>query len=400
MDKVLVRNFTLEEYSVLTKISNNPVKLFIPREIIEFISSDEYSSNNNNLSNLFDEEKITILKESLIKTNCLDLRDNPSIQDTLTLKALLAILGSVNSKNDFTQYTTDDYLSNIESYHYIENFIEKGYVEYIKKNLEIIFGKFKMKDLSNFIKAARNFGINVDYTIEKEIEFHSENKSASSVSYNVIYQNIRNFIQKQNKILIVVTPSNNFWIKSEKYPLGTKLYDRKLNNYSYIYYNWPLIQLFYNRIASHPRCFVAFLNSMNNKNLKSTIDCIPLQVKNFTNYIIFDQNSHTNTNQEDSGKPIFIRDMEKIINVSQSYEGACFNETNILILESEIDKVGNTKSNMIPMNVFSEEFFTLKPEEFKKFDEEVEKVFVYIETLLNECDCDIREYLTTYPINC
>ena len=63
------------------------------------------------------------------------------------------------------------------------------------------------------------------------------------------------------------------------------------------------------------------------------------------------------------------------------------------MLESEKDKGEGIKANMIPMNVFSEEFILLSEEEKKEIEKKVEKFLEYLERLLNECDCDVREYL-------
>lgn len=394
-----LKSMNFEEVAVKTKLKSSEMKISLPKEIIEFISEESYftkkKENGGADSLLLNEEKMEELKKGLEKKE-IDLIDNPFIQDMVILKALLAVLGSINSKNDFTQMTTDDYLSNVEQDQYIDSHLDKSYLSYIQRNLELIFGKFKVKDLTIFWKAAKFLGVNLDW----QEEMNKESKDLTGLT-NPIYQKIKSFVLSKNKLLIVITPSNNFWIKSEKLSLGTKNYDKRLNNYSVIYYNWPFIQKFYDRIANHSRCTLAFLNSMVYKNLKSTIDCIPIQVKNFTPYIIFDQNSHDNVNfsQGNNAKPIFERNINKMVNVCKSYEGAEFNETNILILESEKDKAGNTKANMIPLNIFSEDCFTLTPDEVRLFDLQVDRILAYLEKLLDECDSDVRDYLANNPFN-
>ena len=196
-----------------------------------------------------------------------------------------------------------------------------------------------------------------------------------------------------------MTPSNNFWIKSEKITIGSKNYDKKINNYSMIFYNWKFIHKFYDRIASHPRCSVGFLNSMVKKNLEPCIVTIPISVKNFTRYVLFDQDSHDSTSGS-GNKPVFSRNIEKMKAKCKSYEDSNFNETNMIIMESEMDKIGaSTKNNSIPMNVFSEDYLTYTPEEIENFEKKVENIFEYVEKMLNECDCDVREYLTNVPFN-
>ncbi len=113
---------------------------------------------------------------------------------------------------------------------------------------------------------------------------------------------------------------------------------------------------------------------------------------------MFDQSVHDNISENKSAKPNFVRNLEKIISAckTKNFE---FNETNILVLESEKEKADSIKSNMIELNIYSEEFIIFSEDEKKKFDEKIDKVLDYLENLLNECDCDIREYLAKNPIS-
>jgi len=197
-----------------------------------------------------------------------------------------------------------------------------------------------------------------------------------------------------NKILIIVTPSNNFWFKSEKTTLNGINYDKRINNYNCVYYNWAFIKKFYDQIANHPRCAIGYLNSMVLKNLKPCIECIPLEIKNFTKFLIFDQSTHDNNNPDKKDKPNFIRDMNKIIKETDN----SFNETNIVILESESEKSENIKSNMIDMNVYSEKYFHLTAEEKERFGTKIDELLEFLLKLLNECDTDVREYLSKNSI--
>ena len=53
---------------------------------------------------------------------------------------------------------------------------------------------------------------------------------------------------EKNKILILIAPSNNFWVKSEKDTINGQNYDIKLNNYdngkNRIFYNKKFIKKF------------------------------------------------------------------------------------------------------------------------------------------------------------
>lgn len=376
--------FTLEEFTVLSKTSSNEFKIHFPKEILDYMLKDEPAT-----SGLIDEErfkKVILSKVDSDKT--IDMTECDSLTDKMILKAIFGILGSVNSKNDFLQFTSDDYLSNIEEEHYIENFLEKNYLKYLDFNIPIIFSTFKLKDLDPFINALKFIGVDI----------MPKNTDKKSSSVNPIYTKIRNFVMSKNKILIVVTPSNNFWIKSEKITIGSKNYDKKINNYSMIFYNWNFIKKFYDRFGSHPRVAIGFLNSMVKKNLQPCIDTIPIAVKNFTKYILFDQDVHENTNP--GPKPSFVRHMDKMKTRCKSYEDSVFNETSIIILESEPEKMGaSTKANSIPMCAFPEEYLTSPPEVVESFDKKNESIFNYLESLLSECFGDVREYIVNNPLN-
>ena len=58
---------------------------------------------------------------------------------------------------------------------------------------------------------------------------------------------------------------------------------------------------------------------------------------------LFDQVHHINTNDTGKGKPTFVRSMELIKNGLKIYKQEEFGEGNIVILESEEDKINNTK---------------------------------------------------------
>jgi hypothetical protein len=384
-------SFTMNEVTVKTKLSSNDYKVHIPNEIIEFISDDENFTRES--YSIIDEDKLkntlfSTLEEGEGKLNShIDLTKNPYIIDKMILKAIFGFLGSVNEKNDFTQFTSDDYLSNIEKENFIESFGEKTFTNYLNANIPIIFSTFKMKDLEPFTKAIKFLGVDLE-----------KNSLNNTSTINPILTSIKKFVMAKNKLLVVITPSNNFWIKSEKITIGTKNYDKKINNYSMIFYNWNLIQKFYDRLGSHPRLTIGFLNSMVKKNLQPCIDAIPIGVKNFTKYVLFDQDSHDNTHP--TGKPNFVRNLDKMKSKCKHYEDGNFNESNMVILESEHDKISeSSKNNSLNMNVFSEQYMTFTPEESLEFDLKTEKILSYLEKMLNEVEGDIREYLATHTFN-
>lgn len=403
-------NFSFIEVTIKSKVLSNDFKVFIPQEIIDYICDDENFSREADEYTLVDRSKLNKIlwgEESRDEVGShrnksefsqqseskfsIDLRENPFILDKLILKAIFGFLGSVNSKNDFTQFTSDDYLSNTPEENFIENLSqkEKNFTCYLDKIIPIIFSTFKMKDMEPFIKALKFLGIDLENKIKTTVNsFHISNP---------IFTKIKNFIMSKNKILIIITPSNNFWVKSEKITIGTRNYDKKVNNYSMIFYNWSFIQKFYDRLGGHPRITIGFLNSMVNKNLKPCIDAIAIMVKNFTRYILFDQDSHDN--QKSTGKPEFKRNFEKMKSKCKHYEDGNFNETNMLIMESETDKKSEgSKNNTIDMNVFSEKYMTFTPDELREFDIKAEAILDYLEKMLNYCEGDIREYIANNKI--
>jgi hypothetical protein len=386
--------FTFQEFTISTKITKD-FKLFLPKEITQFIlkennffSESEENSNSSAVEYFkLDKEKLEKLSFQLNTNNVIDFTENNFIQDIFILKSLLSFFGSINKKNEASKFShTGGNFSSIslKENQFIEN--SENYEKYLEMNIEIMFEKFKMKDLQIFVNCLRNHGI---YLNPNEKDSHTQ---------NFLYNRIKNFVMQNNKILLSITPSNNFWIKTEKVTIGSFNYDKKINNYNFVFYNWKFIKKFYSRIARHPRCQVGYLNSMIKKNLEQCIDCLQIMIPNFDkNYLMFDQSVHENISQNKSGKPNFVRNLEKIINVcmSKNFE---FNETNILVLESEKEKAESIKANKIELNVFSEEFIVFSEEEKKKFEEKIDKVFDYLENLLNECDCDVREYLVKNPM--
>ena len=216
----------------------------------------------------------------------------------------------------------------------------------------------------------------------------------------------------KNKILILLAPSNNFWIKSEKAQINDQNYDKKLNNYSNIFYNKKFIEKFLEQVVNNPRCHFGLISSMTYKNLKACWDAVPKLDNHINeicpkNIVFIDQNLHDQVQEDpNSKKKSFFRNMEKIIeylkqkkksdNEQESTE--YFDQHNILILESEPDKtLDSTISNTIRLNTFNEEYLQ-KDEKGKTItDLEVDKFLKYLVTLLNNCGEDIRSYIKQNP---
>ena len=83
---------------------------------------------------------------------------------------------------------------------------------------------------------------------------------------------------------------------------------------------------------------------------------------------------------------------------NNEYEGddnaGCFDNENIIILESEEDKIGeDTKWNSLKMNVFNQQYLEFNEKQQLAIDLQGDKVIDYVFNLLENCTDDIREYL-------
>ena len=184
-----------------------------------------------------------------------------------------------------------------------------------------------------------------------EIGFHIQTNNK-----NILYRSIKdNFMSLlDNKILVVIAPSNNFWIKSENNIINGVNYDKKLNNCTNIFYNKLFIKKFLTKIAKHPRCNLCLMSSMIYKNLKAAIDGLDVQFSEYLpkKYAIVSQEDHDVIGQNNKKEiPLFYRNMEKIIkHLKQVEKWDYFDEKNIVILEGDKNKISeSTESNTICM---------------------------------------------------
>ena len=338
---------------------------------------------------------------SYFEKDTLNLNKIESITDINMTKFLLMFLGYIHSKNDI--YSLFD-----ES---VESPDEESFVDYtsnflIYLNLCIDYLKQIKKffnnitDLDLFLKILSDIGI--------DIQKKEENALFTKIKKELFLSN------EKNKILILLAPSNNFWIKSEKSQINDINYDKKLNNYSNIFYNKNFIQKFLERIVNNPRCRFGLISSMAYRNLKACWDALEKldnQINELSpkNIILIDQNLHDCiVDPKDIKKKSFFRNLEKIIEYLKNYKGknkdneqdntGYFNENNILILESEKDKmVDSTKFNSIRLNVFNEEYLQKDEKGKTATDLEVDKFIQYLVNLLNNCGDDIRTYIKQNP---
>ena len=333
---------------------------------------------------------------SFFEGDKLNLDKIESLKDTEKTKFLLMFLGFINSKNDI--YSLYD--QNIEVYEekrFIDNVPNYSiYLDYCIDYLKSIDKFFdSIQDFDTFMKILSEVGINI------------ENQEKNDL-YLKIKQDL--FLSKgKNKILILIAPSNNFWIKSEKSSINEQNYDKKLNNYTNIFYNKNFIKKFMQQVVANPRCHFGLISSMAYRNLKACWDALEKldnDINNLCpkNIIFIDQNLHSSVQDEKSKKKTFYRDMAKIVEYLKKSKGknkdneqdntGYFDENNILILESELEKMtDSTRNNTIRLNIFNEEYLQKDEKGKKATDLDVDKFIDYLVKLLNDCGEDIRSYI-------
>ena len=387
-DQTYSINILLPTPESLDKICNQP----IVKDVLNF-DLKKYKTFFEEQNSEGQEEKKFILN-----------LDRTSIKSKDLLPHILIFIGGMNSENtlyDFfeglTVQTEDQCIDNSENYFvYILKFLD-----FLKKEEKF---SIPINQMDSLFSTLDELGIN----IPRE-------------DTNVLYRSIKDsfFAMNKNKILVLVAPSHNFWIKSEKSSIKEQLYDLKLNNFSNIFYHKKFIEKFLKKIAKHPRCCFGIISSMTYRNLKNCWDGLEKQFTNECpkNVIFIEQNDHEKIQLDPKSKKLsFFRSMKKIIEhlsaekkkelKKKNYDDEsennfqCFNEKNILIVESEEDKIGeDNKNNSIFVSVFSEKY--LESDEQKKLaiDLEGDKSINYIYKLLETCNDDIREYLNRNKIS-
>ena len=309
--------------------------------------------------------------------------DNISFINTSKISSyLLIFLGGINSMNTIYDFFDESVIlpeekcyidHNISYIDYLNNIMD-----YLKKEEQNNNIYFNFCDLESILKSLDAFGINIP-----------RNNS------NIIYRHIKDsvFSMENNKILVLIAPSNNFWMKNDNKSIGNKIYDRQLNHKTNLFYNDKFIKKFYDNVVKHHRCKIGLICSMNKNNLKNSYDGMNIIINDKNNEnILIDQEYH-----DPDDKTYFKRSMKKIIQFLKFNKYNYFDEKNIIIIESKKEKIGNdTKNNSIIVNLFNEEYIQLD----KKMRENKEdEVINYILDLLEKCEGDVREYIKKIKIN-
>ena len=399
----------------MEEVNNNPEVILKKYEIItNYLEKDDEKEKQFDLPTPQSIQKLCepqIVKDlltfdidkysSCFEGDKLNLNKIESIQDAEMTKFLLMFLGYINSKNDIYSLYDDDSMHNPDEKSYIDN--SSNYLVYLNMCIDYLKQNDKflntLTDIDILLKILSDVGI----TIQKE----DKNDLFTKIKKDLFLSN------ENNKILILLAPSNNFWIKSEKTVINDINYDKKLNNYSNIFYNKKFIKKFLEQVVSNPRCNFGLISSMTYKNLKACWEALG-KIDNEINelcpktIIYIDQNLHDQAQEDPKNKKkSFFRNLNKIIeylkkdkknkNNDQDNTGY-FKETNILILESELDKMTDTtRYNTIRLNIFNEEFLQKDEKGKTAIELETDKFIQYLVKLLNNCDQDIRAYIKENP---
>lgn len=370
------KEYTFEEYAIKSKILQEDLKVYLPTPecLIHMISR-----NHRPDQVIVDEKK---LKETFSEDKVVDLTKIDKIENDAIIKSLILFLGGMNGHYDVLEVVPESVSHLVTEDKFFEN--SQSFSGYIEKNLRFIFYEMKVGDIGMFFSVIEMVGIKIE-----------QSKS------NILYRIIRDSIMREetNKILIIVAPSNNFWIKSKKEVINETNYHCKLNNIVKLFYKWSFIEKFFDKVVSHPRCYLGFVSSMKSANLETAIKALKCKVDNFPDdFICFEQTAHQNI-QQNRKEPKFVRSMEKIKSVLAKKK-LFIPEERIIILESEDDKITeDTRFNTVRMNFFSEQYLTYTAEEKEKVDIGEDKLIEYIITLLDNCVDDVRAYLKDNPLN-
>ena len=379
----------LKEYLIKSKISDAIKKFFMPTPENLAIFFD-LNVIKNQIT--YDVEKYKTFFKTENEEDMIDFTNIHHIQNSKVLNSILFFLGAINSENDIYEFDDeeDEEEKALRAPIPEENFYENSdsYIQYLQNNLSTLTRDIAFMDLGEVIKSLEEIGINI-FLDDK----------------NTLYRQIKDNVMSapENKIMVLITPSNNFYVKTEKNAINGVNYDLKINNITKLFLNNDFIQKFINKIANHPRCNFGLLSSMITKNLKTANSGMQTQFYKIypKHFSLIDQKSHDG---EDIGKkgviPKFYRNLHSIMHHLRSKDKLYgFNETNILIIDSKDYKISDTtRNNTINVSVFNEELFRT-PQKDKKnlLNEKGDQLINYVYELLENCPNDVRDYISLHP---
>ena len=379
----------LKEYLIKSKISDAIKKFYMPTPENLAILFD-LNVIKNQIT--YDVEKYKTFFKTENEEDMIDFTNIHHIQNSKVLNSILFFLGAINSENDIYEFDDeeDEEEKALRAPIPEENFYENSdsYIQYLQNNLSTLTRDIAFMDLGEVIKSLEEIGINIILDDK-----------------NTLYRQIKDNVMSapENKIMVLITPSNNFYVKTEKNAINGVNYDLKINNITKLFLNNDFIQKFINKIANHPRCYFGLLSSMITKNLKTANSGMQTQFYKIypKHFSLIDQKSHDG---EDIGKkgviPKFYRNLHSIMHHLRSKDKLYgFNETNILIIDSKDYKISDTtRNNTINVSVFNEELLRT-PQKDKKnlLNEKGDQLINYVYELLENCPNDVRDYISLHP---
>ena len=388
-------NFTpdLKEYIIRSRISEDK-KYFLPtpENLLELFNLIVIQGQIE-----YDIEKYKSFFKIENEENILDLTNTQTILNNKILNSILFFLGAINFENDIYEFDSveEEEEEEIKSPVLVENLFEnsQNYMQYLQNNINLLTRNIAFMDIDLTIKSLEEIGLKI----------LQENN-------NTLYRQIKDKVMSlpENKILVLITPSNNFYVKTEKNSINGINYDFKINNITKLFLNNEFIMEFIKKISNHPRCHFGLLSSMVQKNLKTANSGMSTMFNTiYPRHIsLIDQRSHDGIDLDKKGVvPKFFRNLELILkHVKTKDKLYCFNKTNVLIIESKDFKVkgeekpDSTKLNTLNVSVIDEELLRKPNAERKKIiKEKGEKLINYVYDLLENCPNDVRDYLVNHP---
>ena len=381
----------LKEYIIRSRISDDK-KFYLPtpENLLELFNLNVIKSQI-----YFDIEKYKSYFKTENEEEILDITNIPHILNNKILNSILFFLGAINIENDIYQFDEqvggeeeeeEEIKEPIPEEYLFEN--SQNYIQYLQNNIQLITRNIAFMDIEYAIKSLQEIGINIIQDIG-----------------NTLYRQIKDKVMSlpENKILVLITPSNNFYVKTEKNSINGVNYDFKINNITKLFLNNDFIKKFITKIANHPRCHFGLLSSMIQKNLKTANTGILTMYSTVypKHYSLIDQRSHDGLDLDKKGViPKFFRNLDLILkHVKTKDKLYCFNNTNVLIIESKEYKISeSTKQNSINVSVFNEELMRKPNNERKEILlKKGDKLINYVYDLLENCPNDVRDYITLHP---
>ena len=315
-------NFTpdLKEYIIRSRISEDK-KYFLPtpENLLELFNLIVIQGQIE-----YDIEKYKSFFKIENEENILDLTNIQTILNNKILNSILFFLGAINFENDIYEFDSveEEEEEEIKSPVLVENLFEnsQNYMQYLQNNINLLTRNIAFMDIDLTIKSLEEIGLKI----------LQENN-------NTLYRQIKDKVMSlpENKILVLITPSNNFYVKTEKNSINGINYDFKINNITKLFLNNEFIMEFIKKISNHPRCHFGLLSSMIQKNLKTANSGMSTMFNTiYPRHIsLIDQRSHDGIDLDKKGVvPKFFRNLELILkHVKTKDKLYCFNKTNVLI---------------------------------------------------------------------